>query len=240
MNAARDSLEQLAKRLTSIQEEERHRIALDIHDEIGGLLTALRLTLNNKDLDKYGGAEIIQARELLDMLVKQSRDIVFQLRSTTLDDLGLREALFELVSHFDGLADLEIDLKTEISTEKRFDPDVETAIYRITQEALLNAVKHASASRIHIRLDTDGDAIRVSITDNGVGFDTELQRTLHESIGLLGMRERTILSGGELVVTSNPGKGTRIEAAIPLTKDIVPTNYFTNLTELTNRTCQAL
>lgn len=239
VSIAREHLQQLSKQMTSIQEDERHRISRQFHDEIGGLLTALKLTLNKKDLDEYGGTEIIQARELLEMLIKQSRDIAFQLRSTALDDHDLLEALFALVSHFNGLADIEINLKAEILTEKRFDPDVETAVYRVIQEALSNIVRHANASSVHIHVDTDEEVFRISITDNGVGFDTELQRTLHESLGLSGMRERTVLSGGELLVTSNPGEGTRIEAVIAITKGIVPTNHFCSLTEKSKRTCQA-
>ncbi len=209
----------MLQKLVGAQEDERKRIARDLHDELGQILTALRLQLeaagklckDNKDLcDKINETQLLAKRvdEGIDFLA-------WELRPAALDDFGLYAALIKYVrewSHYSGVTAelLDSDLK-----KARFSHEVETNLYRIAQESLNNVYKHADARRAEIILDKRGDLIVLIVEDDGAGFDTEDKKNLEKGIGLIGMKERAALIGGSLEIESAPGKGTTIFVRVP-------------------------
>lgn len=198
-------------------ERERARWARELHDSVLQGLGSRRVLLSSAL--KRGDPEVL-ADAVREALVSVGRDIdelralITELRPATLDQLGLRAALEDLaerVSHsvrFEIASDLQIDAE-------RLDADLETAVYRLVQEALTNVVKHAEASAVtlQVRLVEQGGRLDVLVSDDGCGFDTEAER---EGFGLDGMRERVELVGGELQIESKPGSGTRMMASIPV------------------------
>jgi len=215
---ARDDL---LRRVTTAQEEERRRVARDLHDQTGQLLTALALAVKAAEADdRLAGARdaLTDIRRLADDLGRQVHDLAVQLRPSALDDLGLAAALEEHLARWGARSSVKTDLETAGLGSTRLPPLVETVLYRVVQECLTNVVKHARATRVSVVVERhDGHAIAI-VEDDGAGFDsdpmTRLPRTA--SIGLLGMRERVTLAGGRLDVEAVPGQGTTVIARIPL------------------------
>jgi signal transduction histidine kinase len=207
----RDSL----RHAVEAQELERRRLARELHDEIGQDLTSILLTL--KRIEEPGGSEEIGSaattlRELVVTALQDVRRLAVELRPKALDDFGLVPALERLGQMFQEQTELLVDVQEQLGPE-RLSGDVETAFYRIVQEALTNVVKHAHARRVSILLTRrDGRAAAV-IEDDGQGFNPE---TEHDGLGLLGMRERLSLLDGTLTIESSPGKGTTLVAEVPL------------------------
>jgi two-component system sensor histidine kinase UhpB len=210
------ALKELTTRLTDRVEAERRRISRELHDQAGQSLTAILIRL---DLitEQIADPKILQQIEQTEVLAQQTLDelrrLARDLRPAVLDDLGLEEALRILVASFSG-GGLSITLGVD-KPFPRLPGAIETALYRITQEALNNVVKHAQATVAAIRLHYEPQRVHLEIKDNGKGFDTAAGDG-REGIGLVGMSERTDSLGGRLKVESRPGSGTRVKVEIPL------------------------
>ena len=217
-----EQLRLLSRQLLSAQEEERKMISRELHDQIAQILTGINVrlaslktedTLNNKGLQ-----EKISSTQ---RLVEKSVDIVHQfareLRPAVLDDLGLIPALHSFMKSFATRTGVRPSL-TAFAAVEQLDTPKRTVLYRVAQEALTNVGRHAQASRVEVSIHKLPDCICMKIKDDGKSFNVE--RTLHANggkrLGLLGMRERVEMVGGKFVVESSPGKGTTIQAQIPL------------------------
>ena len=144
------------------------------------------------------------------------RHLITELRPASLDELGVKPALEALVERVATVNDLEIDLKYESGNEPtRHANVVETTIYRLVQEALTNAVKHADARRLEVSVIERGAVVEIRVSDDGVGFDPEAHA---EGFGLIGMRERVLLAQGTLAIESKPGRGTTLRFRIPVAR----------------------
>jgi signal transduction histidine kinase len=209
----------------SAQEEERKRIARELHDEASQALTSLMLGL--KHLEEHSGEEPLQRKAAeLRLLVGDTldlmHDLALELRPTALDDLGLVAALERYVGDYARKHGINVDFHAGSVQGGRLPPEKETALYRIVQEALANVVKHADARNVSILLEQrDGTAV-VIVEDDGKGFDVEAvmrARGHAQRLGLLGMEERASLIGGRLTVESHPGGGTAVFVEIPIDRD---------------------
>ncbi len=208
----------LARRLLSAQEDERRRLAHELHDELGQTLTALKLALQSAQRGHPAPSQLAMAIELAAAGLSQTRDLSLRLRPPLLDDLGLAPALRWLVDRTrGGPTPVRLTIDGE---EERFPTAIATAAFRITQESLTNALRHAHASGVAIDVRRADDALVVTISDDGAGFDYPATRAQvardGTSLGLLGLEERAELAGGSVVVDSTPGRGTRVTARFPL------------------------
>jgi signal transduction histidine kinase len=208
---ARDAL----RRVVSAQELERRRLARELHDETGQALTSILLGLKSLD-DVKGESDLAEStsrlRELVVTTLQDVRRLAVELRPTALDDFGLVPALERLVETFREQTGLEVDLEPRLG-EDRLPPEVETALYRITQEALTNIVKHAHAQRVSIVLTRRDGSVSAVIEDDGRGF-AEGEGS-GNGLGLLGMRERVALVDGRLTIESSLGAGTTLSIEVP-------------------------
>jgi signal transduction histidine kinase len=213
--AHQDRLRALAGGILRAREEEARRIAHELHDEAGQLLAALHITID--DLAEQVPAHdtsFRRLREALDRVEAQLRRLARELRPTILDDLGLAPALEWLAQ---GLAERR-DVTVMIDApEDRLAPEIETALYRIIQEALTNAVRHARPRRIAVEVREEGPQIRAVVRDDGQGFDTMaiLARRGDRGLGLIGIRERAAALGGTVDIRSTPDRGTEVCVVIP-------------------------
>jgi signal transduction histidine kinase/streptogramin lyase len=214
-------LRQLTARLESAEEEERRRISRELHDEFGQTLTAAKINLQ---MLHRGTADAVAARRLEDSvnmverMIRQTRDIARGLRPTLLDEVGLVPALEQHVEILARRSDVRIEVDARDSVAD-LPPGLKTTVFRIVQEALNNALRHARATRIRVTLRDEPDALQFVIEDDGVGFDAEAvsQRIRRgEHLGLLGMAERVHNAGGTIKLDARPGAGSRIEVRIPL------------------------
>lgn len=202
LEARAAQLEQLAGLLLRAQEDERRRIARELHDEAGQVLTAVKIEL---DLDGRREASAMVSRALA-----QVRDLSNLLRPSALDDLGLVPALRSLLEDFGRHTRIDTTLEAS-EPAKPLTPELEVVIYRVVQEALTNTARHAEASRARVRLAADNGDVTLVVEDDGRGVTGEL--TPH--LGLLGIRERVAALGGSLAIGGGPGSGFRLEARIP-------------------------
>lgn len=219
---SRSQLRKLSAYLQSIREAERTRISRELHDELGQLLSGLRLGLNY--LEAQAGeatsgqaAHVQMLKELVDATMDAVHRIASDLRPAVLDELGLHAALEWLTESFVQRNGLPCELRMEMSEAQVTGLDTErsTAIFRIVQEALTNAGRHARAKRVLVEVNARGGDCLLAITDEGCGMDTS-RAANGGSLGLLGMRERALMLGGQLSVQSRPGHGTTVAARIPL------------------------
>jgi PAS domain S-box-containing protein len=217
--AAEITLQALSSRLLEVQESERRHLARELHDEIGQLLTGLRLLLRlNGDLPADAlKARFEQARTIVDDLLGRVRGLSFDLRPADLDELGLLPALLALFERYTTQTGVLVNFKHQ-GLERRFASEVETAAYRIVQEGLTNAARHAGVAGVTVRVWTDADKLSIQIEDQGCGFDPEVALKAPRSSGLIGMRERIMFLGGHLAIESTPGAGTTITAELPLNR----------------------
>jgi signal transduction histidine kinase len=202
------------RRVVSAQELERQRLARELHDETGQALTSILLGLKSVEDAKSASEASAAAGALRDLVVTTLQDVrrlAVELRPKALDDFGLVSALERLVETFREQTGIQVDLEPRLG-EERLPPDVETTLYRITQEALTNVVKHAQARRVSIVLTRRDGSISAVIEDDGRGFEGEAGEN---GLGLLGMRERIALVGGRLSLETSPGSGTTLSIEVP-------------------------
>jgi signal transduction histidine kinase len=208
------------RRLNETLEEEVKRIAHLLHDEAGQLLAAVHIAIEDlaRELPPPARERMGKVREFLVQVETQLRRLSHELRPTILDDLGLFPALEFLAK---GVSErTELSIAVEGSEVGRLPPSIETAFYRIVQEALNNVCRHARAKRVTIRLQRDSGAFRCSIGDDGIGFDVPsvMAKKGDRGIGLIGIRERLNPFKGTLRIDSAPGHGTELGISIPLEK----------------------
>lgn len=207
---SRERLQTLSRRLVEVQEAERRHVARELHDEIGQILTGLKLSL---EMSARTPSSLDEAQKLVQDLITRVRDMSLELRPAMLDDLGLLPTLLWHVERYTGQTGVQVEFEHG-GLGRRFPSDVETAAYRIVQEALTNVTRHAGVSEVTVWAWAYDDALNVHIEDRGRGFDPESASAAGG--GLSGMRERAALLGGHLNLDSRPGAGTRITAGFPL------------------------
>ena len=213
-------MEGLSRRLLRLQEVERHQLALDLHDQLGQVLTGIRLNLQRVQRERdatKAGARLAEAIRMLDGALGQVRQWSFDLRPPLLDDLGLVSALRWYLDR--QLREFVIPHLKAPRRERRFPSEIETTCFRVAQEALTNVVRHAKATHLWIEVGHTTRELQLVIRDDGVGFDVVAARSRAAgggSLGLLGMHERVRLCGGSLEITSSPGAGAKVLATIPL------------------------
>ncbi len=200
-----------ASRALEAQESERLRLARELHDEIGQALTALLLELENasRDAPPDVARSVDDARESVRATLEELRRIARRLRPEALDDLGLRSALTNLCERVAGQAGVEC-VRQIAGDIPELDPDEELVVYRIAQEAITNAIRHGSPSRIEVRLGRENGAVALRVLDDGRGIDGA-----DEGAGITGMRERALMIGADLEVGSVAGGGASVQLTIP-------------------------
>ena len=208
---------EIAYHLINVQEEERRRLALDMHDVVSPNLAAVQINLGIIEsglphrVSQYLGGRLKEVRELIRDTNRSLRDICTNLRPSVLDYAGLYATVEEYIETFGARTGIEVTL-TGGACDKRLPAEVETLLYRIVQEALTNCAKYAQASLITVELSHDEAHAHLEITDDGIGFDLESlgANGRKPGLGLLTMGERAELAGGHLRLQSRPGHGTRI------------------------------
>lgn len=217
----RERLQSLSSRLIEAQELERRHLAHELHDEIGQVLTAVKINLQvlQRSLTSSGSKYPIQdSVTIVDGALKQVRNLALDLRPSMLDDLGLLPALEWYLNQQMQRTKLSISLLYD-PFESALSPKLETVCYRIVQEALTNIVRYAEATHVVVCLKQSDNTLHLSVQDDGIGFDVRAARdraSRGSSLGLPGMEERTALVGGQLRITSVLEQGTVIEAAFPI------------------------
>ena len=209
-----DRLKILSRRLIEVQEAERRSLALELHDEFGQVLTGLKLTLEmcaRLPADE-ARASITQAQALVNDLMARARKMSLDLRPATLDHLGLLSALLWHIKQYSAQTQVRVQFKHSGLEGQRFPAEVETAGYRIVQEALTNVARHAETDEATVLIWADRHGLTIQIEDQGRGFDAETALAADHTSGLAGMRERVALLGGHFIIESHPGKGTRLTA----------------------------
>jgi len=221
----RAETQRLADMVIGAQEEERGRVARELHDEANQLLAALMTSVDTAEalsVDADNPAlrdTLARLRRLAAAALRDLQRIATELRPPALDEFGLLPALTRHVRERTEGTDLDADVQIE-GRRRRLPAAVELALYRIAQEALANTQKHAMARRMHVRLRFLPDAVRLDVSDDGRGFDPAAAGGAErDGLGLAGMRERASIVGGGVEVSSRPGGGTRVSARVPLERD---------------------
>ena len=205
--AARERLHALSRRLVEVQEEERRHLARELHDELGQLLTGVRLQLE--------AGSMPEALSLVGEAMAKVRALSLELRPAVLDDLGLLPAVLWHLERYTAQTGVRVAFQHS-GVDRRFPLELETAAYRVAQEALTNVARHAGVQAATLRLWAAGGALCAEVEDEGGGFEAEGAGGAYRTGGLRGMRERVELLGGSLAVDAAPGQGTRITAVLPL------------------------
>ncbi|HEU4594250.1 MAG TPA: chemotaxis protein CheB [Pyrinomonadaceae bacterium] len=211
----------LLRQIVRTQEDERRRIARDIHDQFGQQMTALRLNLGALEQGCSGDAELRrkldQTKAIAERLDADVDFLAWELRPAALDDIGLSEALGNYVREWSKYAGVEAQFHTTGMEQGRLAPETETNLYRITQEALNNTMKYARATRADVLLERRDNQVVLIIEDDGIGFNLKkIEGDRQKGMGLIGMRERAMLAGGTLEIESKPKEGTTIFARVPV------------------------
>lgn len=220
LTASHQQLRKLSAHTEAMVEEERTRIAREVHDELGQSLTALKMDcawlerrFTEKQTELRGRTQMMS--QLIDETIKTVRRISTELRPEMLDDLGLAATLEWQLQEFKKRTGIEYS--TTISPKDiKVSETISTAVFRVFLETLTNIARHAQATTLEVLLTVDPDVLRLRVHDNGIGI-TEDQRTQSTSLGLLGIRERVEFLGGVTEISGSPGEGTTVEIKIPLT-----------------------
>jgi signal transduction histidine kinase len=213
----------LSHRLLTAQEEERRRLAVELHDELGQVLTAVKINLESLERANGRSAPPIAMSAVIrsvDEALQRVRDIALDLRPSVLDDLGLPAALRWYADRFARTSGVEAHLS--IGVLPPFEPGVTTACFRVAQEALTNVGRHAQAHHVWIDLHVLAGALELNVRDDGIGFDVAAARERAirgASVGLLGMQERVVLTGGEYEIVKVAAGGTEVRARFPLSTE---------------------
>ena len=228
LRASREQMRALSAHLQFIREEERTRIAREVHDELGQVLTALKMDLSLLSHKLLESSAILPRRLLhdeiksmtkkVDATIKSVRKIVTELRPEVLDHLGLRSAIEWQAQEFQSRSGIECKLDPTMDFIDVTDRESETAIFRILQEALTNVARHSGASQVDIFLTRHNGELIMEVKDNGRGVTMD-DLSKSRSFGLLGMRERALFLGGDVEVSGSPGNGTSVKVRVPIKTD---------------------
>jgi signal transduction histidine kinase len=216
---AEDEMRHLSQRLVQAQEDERRRLARELHDEIGQMLTALRMELGKADRGRSAAANgafaasIAECKRIIDTVMESVRALSMGLRPAMLDDFGLGTALDWHARDFSRRYNVPVFLTLEGNVDRLPEP-LRTCVYRVVQEALTNCAKHAQATRVEVSLRDVDRRLQLSISDDGVGLETAEQR--RAGVGLVGIEERVREIGGRVSIRSHPGAGTTLLVDIPI------------------------
>jgi two-component system CheB/CheR fusion protein len=220
--------EQLLQRVVTAQEEERQRISRELHDQMGQQLTALLMGL--KSLPDVADSshrppsynqQLDSLEQIADTLMQQMHHLALELRPAALDTLGLVPTLRQHIEEWSPRNGIQADFVSRgLTKASRLPTEVETALYRVVQEALTNVVRHSGAQRVSVVVECQGDYVTAIVEDDGRGFEVEENedgspRPVAQRLGLLGMQERMDLVGGTLTIESAPGQGTTVYARVP-------------------------
>ncbi|HUQ26963.1 MAG TPA: histidine kinase [Usitatibacter sp.] len=221
LDKANRRLQAVSKRVLCVQEDERRAISRELHDDFGQSLTALKIALHRiaRDAAAPYREPLSECLAVADATLEKIRELAQQIRPPQLDQLGLSEALESLAERQRIATGLDIRCEFTVANDRRYPAEIETACYRIAQEAINNASRHGNASAITIALEGDGSILRVAIHDDGSGFDVESTRQgaiKTGTLGLIGMEERAALAGGRLKMRSVRGAGTTVTATFPV------------------------
>lgn len=210
-------LQALSSRLLRVQEEERRTIARELHDHLGQLLTGLKFQLEaaHQAAPPAVQAVLTESLGVSDEILRYLREMTQQLRPRVLDDLGLAPALEWHASLYQRQTGITVALDVSLPAA-RLPGELETAVFRVVQEALTNVARHAGTTAATVTLTTGDGRLIVEITDRGGGFDVDAVQATRDSLGLTGMSERVVLAGGQFEIFSRVGQGTRIHAEFPL------------------------
>jgi len=216
-------LSRLTEKLFQSQEEERRRIARELHDEAGQALTAVKLGLDRLEANVISGKEnfreeISEIRKMITRTSSEIRRLSYRLHPTLLSDLGLEPALTLYLNDMKDRSSLDVEFHM-VGFDQRLDVDTETVLYRFSQETLTNTLKHSGAKHFRLSIIKGYPKIIFLAEDDGIGFNGQIGGNNKRSLGLLGMRERASLLGGTFHLRSSPGEGTRIRIEIPLLTD---------------------
>ena len=208
----------LTKRLMFAEDEERRRIARELHDETGQSLTALVVGLRAIE-EQAVTTDVLSAAQELQRVAAQTVDNVGRLarglHPSVLDDMGLVAAARRYVGDYARSFGISVDLTSEGLDSYRVPPLIATSLYRIMQESLTNVARHARATKVVVGLTCDGSMLELLVRDDGVGFDADAARNEASGLGLHGMQERAALLGGSVEIASRPGHGTMVRARLP-------------------------
>jgi PAS domain S-box-containing protein len=213
----------LLSRLVQSQEKERRRFSRELHDHFGQQLTALRIgleALRNPNWERRRlGEHLDELQSLARRLDTDVGFLAWDLRTSTLDNLGLVSAITAFVHEWSKHFGIPADFQTSSLADHRFSPEIETNLYRIAQEALNNVSKHAQANRVDVILDRRNNQLALIVEDDGIGFDPQQevdQNHAGKGLGLVSMRERALLIGGNMEIESSSGGGTTVYVRVPL------------------------
>ena len=217
LTRSREQLKSMSQRLLEVQEEERRYLARELHDEMGQNLTLLKLMLDMalSRASPANSSTLPEAVRLVDDLISRVRRLSLDLRPPILDDLGLIPGLLWLFERRESTLGVRVDFHVH-GMEERLPSELEGTLYRITQEALTNAARHAGTREITVNLRRHVSKVSLEVVDRGTGFDIDAVLSERRSSGLTGMQERTALLGGTLIIDSEPGRGTSITAEFPI------------------------
>ena len=217
---AEEEMRRLSQRLVEAQEDERRRLARELHDEIGQMLTAVRMELGKAERGRAAanGAfaeSVAECKRIIDTVMESVRALSMGLRPAMLDDFGLGSALDWHARDFSRRYDVPVFLTVEGDVDRLPEPH-RTCVYRVVQEALTNCAKHARATRVDVDVRDDGGRLRLSIRDDGVGVGGEAAEQRRTGVGLVGIEERVREIGGRVSISSPPGAGTTLLVDIPV------------------------
>ena len=219
LNERTEQLRELSTHLQKIREDERRKIAHEIHDELGQQLTGLKMDIawlkkKLKPEDPLIENKFDDTIILIEATVRSIRRIVTELRPSVIDDLGLNAALEWQANDFAERAGIKIKYKNTFD-DLNTDSNISIGLFRILQESLTNIAKHARAKKVIVDISKVKDMLQLTVQDDGVGFDTAVKGT-DLTFGLLGIKERTYMMKGDFLIYSQPGKGTKITVSIPM------------------------
>jgi two-component system, NarL family, sensor histidine kinase UhpB len=221
LEALDDASRQRASQIINAQEQERQRIARELHDETSQVLTSLLISLAvlEESIESPEARErIADTRALAHSTLRAIRTLSIDLRPSALDDLGLLPALRWYVKEYQKKCAIEVDFRSS-GLKERLPAEMETALYRIVQECLTNTARHSNAKKVSVSLRETGDAVNATIKDDGHGFDYDAlikNPGQERGLGLAGMHERAVLLDGTLDISTEQGKGTTVKVSIPL------------------------
>jgi signal transduction histidine kinase len=221
LREAQERYRVLSRRLLEVQETDRRSFALELHDQLGQMLTAIRLTLGTL----AGKDHVAEAIGLVDEAIDEVRSLALALRPSSLDDFGLVAALRGYLQRQAQRTGIDLSLEVGPGLEQRLPPPIETACFRLVQEALTNVARHSGARRVRVGLSARERAVEIAVRDDGKGFDVRAARTraaAGESLGLLSMEERVALAGGRLEIESAQDRGTTVRATFPVPTSDTP------------------